>query len=328
VDSQKKKVLVTGGAGFIGSHLVDALLQDERVSAVRVLDNLATGHLRNIDPFMHNNRFEFMEGDIRDFPTCKRACEGIDLVSHQAALGSVPRSIKNPLTSHEVNVTGTLHMLQACVEAGISRIVFASSSSVYGDSPELPKVEERTGNLLSPYAATKSINEVYAGVYARSYGLEFVGLRYFNVFGPNQDPEGPYAAVIPLFFKAAREGIAPVIHGDGQHSRDFTYIDNAVEANLRSLFVSDRREALNQVYNVACGNQVTLNALWDMIANIMQVDIRPVYGPERLGDIRDSLANVQKAIRLLGYTGNIDILEGLHTTSKVYKPFLKNDILL
>ncbi len=311
-------MLVTGGAGFIGSHLVAALLRDERVSVVRVLDNLSTGHLRNISPFMQDARFEFLEGDIRDFAVCKKACEGIDLVSHQAALGSVPRSIKDPLTSHEVNVTGMLHILQACVEAGIPRIVFASSSSVYGDSPELPKVEHRTGNLLSPYAATKWMNEIYAHIYAKTYGLEYIGLRYFNVFGPNQDPEGPYAAVIPLFFKAAREGFSPLVHGDGLQSRDFTFVGNAVEANIKSLFVSDHKEALNQVYNVACGNQVTLNEVWKMIAEITHADNAPVYGPERPGDIRHSLADIQKAKNHLGYKGSIGILEGLNKTSDFY----------
>lgn len=318
---QKKKVLVTGGAGFIGSHLVAALLRDERVSAVRVLDNLATGHMRNIEPFLANDRFEFMEGDIRDFSVCERACEGVQLISHQAALGSVPRSIKDPLTSHNVNVTGTLHMLQAAVKAGVTRFVFASSSSLYGDSEVLPKVEDKTGNPLSPYAATKSMNEMYATVFARTYGLEYIGLRYFNVFGPNQDPEGPYAAVIPLFFKAAITGIPPVINGDGNHSRDFTYVDNAVEANLLGLFTASKGEgsnAVNQMYNVACGKQTTLNAMWDMISEIIAVHMKPEYGPERPGDIRHSLADIQKAVSLLGYEPGIDVREGLRKTAHSY----------
>ncbi len=321
MDIQNKKVLVTGGAGFIGSHLVAALLRDERVSAVRVLDNLATGHMRNIEPFLADDRFEFVEGDIRDFSLCERACEGVHLISHQAALGSVPRSIKDPLTSHNVNVTGTLHILQAAVRAGVTRFVFASSSSLYGDSEVLPKVEDKTGNPLSPYAATKSMNEMYAAVFARTYGLEYIGLRYFNVFGPNQDPEGPYAAVIPLFFKAAITGIPPVINGDGNHSRDFTYVDNAVEANILGLFTdstSGGSNAVNQMYNVACGKQTTLNAMWDMISDIMGVHMNPEYGPERLGDIRHSLADVQKAVRLLGYTAKVDVREGLHRTASIY----------
>ena len=275
VDIQRKKVLVTGGAGFIGSHLVAALLRDERVSAVRVLDNLATGHLRNIEPFLADDRFEFVEGDIRDFSICERACEGIHLISHQAALGSVPRSIEDPLTSHNVNVTGTLYILQAAVKAGVARVVFASSSSLYGDSEVLPKIEDKTGNPLSPYAATKSMNEMYAAVFARTYGLEYIGLRYFNVFGPNQDPEGPYAAVIPLFFKAAKSGIPPVINGDGKHSRDFTYVDNAVEANILALFTASKGEgsdAVNQIYNVACGKQTSLNDMWAMISGIMGIN--------------------------------------------------------
>jgi UDP-N-acetylglucosamine 4-epimerase len=321
VDIQKKKVLVTGGAGFIGSHLAAALLRDERVSAVRVLDNLATGHLKNIKPFLGNNRFEFIEGDIRDFSVCERACEGIHLVSHQAALGSVPRSIKDPLTSHNVNVTGTLHILQAAVRAGVSRVVFASSSSLYGDNEVLPKVEDKTGNPLSPYAATKSMNEMYAAVFARTYGLEYIGLRYFNVFGPNQDPEGPYAAVIPLFFKAARLGVPPVINGDGNHSRDFTYVDNAVQANLLGLFVDSGdtgNSAVNQIYNVACGKQTTLNAMWAMISEIMGIKLKPEYGPERPGDILHSLADIHKAERLLGYVPNIDVSEGLRRIAHMY----------
>ena len=318
MDIQRKRVLVTGGAGFIGSHLVAALLRDERVSVVRVLDNLATGHMRNIEPFLADDRFEFVEGDIRDYSICVRACDGIHLVSHQAALGSVPRSIKDPLTSHDVNVTGTLHILQAAVKAGVTRVVFASSSSLYGDNEVLPKVEDKTGNPLSPYAATKCMNEIYAAVYARTYGLEYIGLRYFNVFGPNQNPEGPYAAVIPLFFKAAKTGIPPVINGDGNHSRDFTYVDNAVEANILSLFADSdgaATDAVNQMYNVACGRQTSLNAMWELISDIMGVHMKPEYGPERPGDIRHSLANIQKAKRLLGYTAKVDVRDGLQMTA-------------
>ncbi len=316
---QRKKVLVTGGAGFIGSHLVADLLRDERVSAVRVLDNLATGHLRNVEPFLADDRFEFIEGDIRDFSVCERACEGIHLISHQAALGSVPRSIEDPLTSHNVNVTGTLHIMQAAVKAGVARVVFASSSSLYGDSEVLPKVEDKTGNPLSPYAATKSMNEMYAAVFARTYGLEYIGLRYFNVFGPNQDPEGPYAAVIPLFFKAAKSGIPPVINGDGEHSRDFTYVDNAVEANILALFTASKGEgsdAVNQIYNVACGKQTTLNDMWAMISGIMGIKLKPEYGPERPGDIRHSLADISKARKNLGYSPSTDVFSGLKAMIK------------
>jgi UDP-N-acetylglucosamine 4-epimerase len=319
VNIQRKKVLVTGGAGFIGSHLVADLLRDERVSAVRVLDNLATGHLRNVEPFLADDRFEFIEGDIRDFSVCERACEGIHLISHQAALGSVPRSIEDPLTSHNVNVTGTLHIMQAAVKAGVARVVFASSSSLYGDSEVLPKVEDKTGNPLSPYAATKSMNEMYAAVFARTYGLEYIGLRYFNVFGPNQDPEGPYAAVIPLFFKAAKSGIPPVINGDGEHSRDFTYVDNAVEANILALFTASKGEgsdAVNQIYNVACGKQTTLNDMWAMISGIMGIKLKPEYGPERPGDIRHSLADISKARKNLGYSPSTDVFSGLKAMIK------------
>lgn len=295
------------------------LLRDERVSAVRVLDNLATGHLRNIEPFLADDRFEFIEGDIRDFSVCERACEGIHLISHQAALGSVPRSIEDPLTSHNVNVTGTLHIMQAAVKAGVARVVFASSSSLYGDSEVLPKVEDKTGNPLSPYAATKSMNEMYAAVFARTYGLEYIGLRYFNVFGPNQDPEGPYAAVIPLFFKAAKSGIPPVINGDGEHSRDFTYVDNAVEANILALFTASKgagSDAVNQIYNVACGKQTTLNDMWAMISGIMGIKLKPEYGPERPGDIRHSLADISKARKNLGYNPSTDVFSGLKAMIK------------
>lgn len=295
------------------------LLRDERVSAVRVLDNLATGHLRNVEPFLADDRFEFIEGDIRDFSVCERACEGIHLISHQAGLGSVPRSIEDPLTSHNVNVTGTLHIMQAAVKAGVARVVFASSSSLYGDSEVLPKVEDKTGNPLSPYAATKSMNEMYAAVFARTYGLEYIGLRYFNVFGPNQDPEGPYAAVIPLFFKAAKSGIPPVINGDGEHSRDFTYVDNAVEANILALFTASKGEgsdAVNQIYNVACGKQTTLNDMWAMISGIMGIKLKPEYGPERPGDIRHSLADISKARKNLGYSPSTDVFSGLKAMIK------------
>ncbi|MBK8818703.1 MAG: NAD-dependent epimerase/dehydratase family protein, partial [Saprospiraceae bacterium] len=260
-------ILVTGGAGFIGSNLVGALLADDRVKKVRVLDNLATGFRKNLSEFEDHPKFEFLEGDIRNFETCLKACEGMDLVSHQAALGSVPRSIKDPLTTHEVNITGTLNIFQAALQQGVKRVVFAASSSTYGDSPGLPKVEDKIGKPLSPYAVTKYVNELYADVFARTDGIEYIGLRYFNVFGPKQDPNGAYAAVIPLFFKAALEKKAPNINGDGTNSRDFTFVDNAVEANILSLF-TDSKEAVNQIYNVACGERTSLNQLWDMICEV------------------------------------------------------------
>lgn len=314
---QKKSILVTGGAGFIGSNLVEALLSDDRVNRVRVLDNLATGHMKNIEPYFSHPNFEFINGDIRNFDDCLRACENMDLISHQAALGSVPRSIKDPLTTNEVNITGTLHIFHAAVQQKIKRVVFAASSSTYGDSQELPKIENNIGKPLSPYAVTKYVNELYADVFARTYGLEYIGLRYFNVFGPKQDPNGAYAAVIPLFFKAALTGVGPTINGDGTNSRDFTYVDNAVEANVLALF-SDNVHAINQVYNVACGDQTDLNLLWKNIKEITNAQVDAVHGPSRAGDIPHSLADIGKAISLLNYTGQIKIKEGLKKAFDYY----------
>ena len=235
----KSNILVTGGAGFIGSNLVEALLNDDRVATVRVLDNLSNGFMHNIDEFMDRGDFEFIEGDITDYDTCIKASTGMDLISHQAALGSVPRSIKDPITSDRVNIGGTLNMFQAVRECGVKRIVFAASSSTYGDSQGLPKVEDKIGKPLSPYAITKYVNELYADVFARTYdNFEYIGLRYFNIFGPKQDPHGAYAAVIPLFMKAAVEGNAPTINGDGTFSRDFTYVPNAVQANIKEWGIS------------------------------------------------------------------------------------------
>lgn len=255
-------ILVTGGAGFIGSNLSEALLQDERVTSVRVFDNLATGSRKNIESLLINPRFSFMEGDIRDYEACLAACDGVDLISHQAALGSVPRSIKDPITTNNVNITGTLNIFTAAKEKGVKRIVYAASSSTYGDHPGLPKVEDKTGKPLSPYAVTKLVNELYAGVYASLYNMELIGLRYFNIFGPKQNPAGPYAAVIPLFAQALLDNNPPTINGDGSTSRDFTYVENAVNANKLALF-TDNPEAANQVYNIACGEQTTLLELFD-----------------------------------------------------------------
>ena len=252
------RVLVTGGAGFIGSNLVGALLQDERIQFVRVMDNLATGSLANIDAYRIDPRFEFMEADIRDFEQCIKACEGIDAISHQAALGSVPRSIDDPITTNNVNITGALNVFTAANKQGIKRIVYAASSSTYGDHAALPKVEDRIGRPLSPYAITKYVNELYAQVYADLFLMEPIGLRYFNIFGPKQNPKGAYAAVIPLFAQALIDNKPPKINGDGRHSRDFTYVDNAVQANILALFTKNK-EAVNQVYNIACGQQTELH---------------------------------------------------------------------
>ena len=304
------KILVTGGAGFIGANLVEALLKDERVSFVRVLDNLSNGFKKNIVEFLENPNFEFVEGDIRDYDTCLAACAGMDLISHQAALGSVPRSIKDPLTTNAVNISGFLNIFTAAKEQGIKRVVFAASSSTYGDSKELPKVENNIGNPLSPYAVTKYVNELYAQVYATTYGLEYIGLRYFNIFGPKQDPNGAYAAVIPLFMKAAMEGKAPTINGDGTYSRDFTYVANAVQANILALF-TEKREAVNEIYNIACGERTSLNELWTYIQETVGVEVSANYGTERVGDIPHSLADIGKAKELIEYSTLLTVKAGI-----------------
>ena len=317
----KQNILVTGGAGFIGSNLVEALLKDERVDKVRVLDNLSNGYKRNIEEFMNREDFEFIEGDIRDFQTCIDACKDMDLVSHQAALGSVPRSIKDPITTDQVNIGGTLNMFSAVKESNVKRIVFAASSSTYGDSEGLPKIEHTIGKPLSPYAITKYVNELYADVFARTYeDFEYIGLRYFNVFGPKQDPNGAYAAVIPLFMKAAQEGVVPTINGDGSYSRDFTFVDNAVQANILALF-STHEKAVNEVYNVAFGERTTLKELWNMICEISGKNIEPNHGPNREGDIPHSLADIRKISDNLGYSPKFDVRNGLQST---YEFFMNN----
>jgi UDP-N-acetylglucosamine 4-epimerase len=303
-------ILVTGGAGFIGSNIVRALLEDERVNIVRVLDNFATGFKHNIEEFQSNSKFELFEADIRNYEDCNEACKGIDRVCHQAALGSVPRSIKKPLVTNAVNITGTLNIFTAAKENGIKRIVFAASSSTYGDSNDLPKREDKIGNPLSPYAVTKLVNELYAKVYGDLYDMEYIGLRYFNVFGPKQDPNGAYAAVIPLFMKAAIENKPPIINGDGTYSRDFTYIDNVVQANILGLF-TEHPASLNQVYNIAFGGRTTLNELWQYIQEAAKTDIPAIYGENRPGDIPHSLADISKAKQLLKYKPLVDVRNGL-----------------
>jgi UDP-N-acetylglucosamine 4-epimerase len=312
------RILVTGGAGFIGSNLAETLLQDKRVSLVRVLDNLATGSRNNLGSFAKHPKFEFVEGDIRDYQTCLAACQTIDLVTHQAALGSVPRSIADPLTSNNVNITGTLNIFTAAKENGIQRVVYAASSSTYGDHPGLPKVEDQIGRPLSPYAVTKYVNELYAQVYASLYNMQFIGLRYFNIFGPRQDPNGPYAAVIPLFAKALLENKPPVINGDGSHSRDFTYVDNAVRANLLALF-TENKAAVNQVYNIACGKQTSLLELFNYLKQEAHSDLQPLHGPDRKGDVKHSLADISKANKLLGYEPFVSVGEGLKQTFHWYR---------
>lgn len=312
------RILITGGAGFIGSNLVEQLLQDKRVTSVRVLDNLATGSLKNIEPFLTDPQFEFIEGDIRNYTTCLAACDGMDMISHQAALGSVPRSINDPLTTNDVNITGTLNIFNAAKEKNSRRVVYAASSSTYGDHAGLPKVEDKIGKPLSPYAVTKYVNELYAKVYADLYNMQIIGLRYFNIFGPKQNPNGPYAAVIPLFAEAIIKNKPPTINGDGSHSRDFTFVNNAVQANILSLF-TENEKAVNQVYNIACGQQTSLLELFDVLKKAAGSTLQPVHGAERKGDVKHSLADISKAEQLLGYTAAISVEEGLKKTFQWYK---------
>lgn len=304
------RLLITGGAGFIGSNLVEKYLNDSRISLVRVIDDLSNGYYSNIREFEGNPKFEFIKGDICDYAVCCRATEGIDKVTHQAALGSVPRSIENPMRSTEVNILGTVNMMHACVENNVDRIILACSSSTYGDSKQLPKVEPNIGKPLSPYAVTKYAIEVFADVFAQTYGLKYIGLRYFNVFGPKQNPDNPYAAVIPIFCKAFLENKSVVINGDGETSRDFTYVANALLANDLALF-TDNNQALNQVYNVACGDQVTLNQMVTYLREITGKDIHQTYGPERKGDVKHSRAAIDKIGSLLGYKPEVYFAEGL-----------------
>jgi len=323
---KQSKVLVTGGAGFIGSNLCEELLQQGH--EVVCLDNFATGHPHNITPFLRNDNFKLVVGDIRHPEDCRKAVEGVDYVLHEAALGSVPRSIKDPVTSNEVNVSGFLNMLVAARDAGVKRFVYAASSSTYGDSASLPKVEDVIGKPLSPYAVTKYVNELYADVFSRTYGMECIGLRYFNVFGRRQDPNGAYAAVIPLFVKQLIAHESPVINGDGEYSRDFTYIKNVVQMNLLALSTTNQ-EAINTVYNTAYGERTTLNQLTGYLKEflgaydpeILTVAIQ--HGPNRLGDIPHSLASIDKAKALLGYNPAYNMKEGLKEAVEWYWTNLK-----
>jgi UDP-N-acetylglucosamine 4-epimerase len=318
------RILVTGGAGFIGSNLVESLLNHSNVALVRVLDNFATGHKKNIEEFFSHPKFELIEGDIRNIDDCMKACKGIDAISHQAALGSVPRSIADPITSHEVNVNGFINILEAARANNIKRLLYASSSSVYGDLKESPKVETRVGKVLSPYAATKMSNELYAEAYARNYDMTICGFRYFNVFGPKQDPEGPYAAVIPLFIKAALQKTSPTINGDGTITRDFTPIENVVQININGLTLP-LESVKHEVVNVACGKTTSLNNLWQMIKIICGASSQAIYGPTRKGDILFSLADVTKAKELLAYKEKLNINDGLSKTIAWYSKSLGKD---
>jgi UDP-N-acetylglucosamine 4-epimerase len=315
------RVLVTGGAGFIGSNLVDSLLNSG--NTVVCLDNFSTGKRENLKEFIGNPAFKLIEGDIRNYNDCKKAVENIDIVFHEAALGSVPRSIKDPITSTDVNIGGFVKMLFAAKESGVKRFIYAASSSTYGDHPDLPKVEDKIGSPLSPYAITKYVDELFANNFAQSYGIDVIGLRYFNVFGRRQDPDGAYAAVIPKFMKMLMKHEVPLINGDGSVSRDFTYIDNVVQSNHLASVIQNK-EALNQVYNVAHGERTSLNQLFFFIRKLAAgfdkdiLTIEPIYGPARAGDIPHSLASIEKAKKLLYYSPTFNVEDGLKEAVKWY----------
>lgn len=307
--------LVTGGAGFIGSNLCEAILK--MGYKVRCLDDLSTGKQANVDMFIKNSNYEFIKGDIKDLDTCMKACEGVDYVLNQAAWGSVPRSLEMPLFYSLNNIQGTLNMLEAARQCGVKKFVYASSSSVYGDEPNLPKKEGREGNLLSPYALTKRCDEEWAKQYTMHYGLATIGMRYFNVFGRRQDPNGAYAAVIPKFIKMLLNGEVPTINGDGKQSRDFTYIENVIEANLKACLAP--KEADGQAYNVAYGGREYLNDIYFGLTKALGVDIQPIYGPDRKGDIKHSNADISKAKELLGYDPEWDFKRGIDAAIEWYK---------
>ena len=315
---KKINLLITGGAGFIGSNLVEHFLNDDRIGLVRVIDNLSNGYIENIQEFFNHPRFEFIEGDIRDYNFCLKACKGIDKISHQAALGSVPRSIENPIQSAEVNILGTVNLMYAAVQQKVERIILAFSSSTYGDHTDLPKIENNIGNPLSPYAVTKSAIEQFAYVFGKTYGLNWIGLRYFNIFGPKQNPENPYAAVIPIFVKAFLTGKEICVNGDGESSRDFTYVQNAVQMNELSLF-TDNEEAINNTYNTACSDRITLNRMIAELKRVTGKEVNVIYGPERKGDVRHSEASIEKAKKYLGYNPVISFQTGIEKTVKYFK---------
>ncbi len=311
-DLTQLSFLITGGAGFIGSNIVEYLLK-YNAKKVRVLDNFSNGYKKNLAAFLNHPNFELLEGDIRDLETCKKAMYTIDYVSHQAALGSVPRSIDDPATTNAVNVSGFLNMMIALKEsATVKRMVYAASSSTYGDSVSLPKVENTIGNPLSPYAITKYVNELYADVFGKTYNTDVIGLRYFNVFGPKQSPNGAYAAVIPLFMQALKNNLSPKINGDGEQTRDFTFVDNAIQANIKGFFAS--KKAKNEVFNIACGQRISINYLWKSIQKAANSELKAIYRSPRQGDVRDSLADISKAEKLLDYRPQFTVKEGLKVT--------------
>ena len=316
-DLSNSSFLVTGGAGFIGGHIAEYLLKNG-ANRVRVIDNFANGFQSNLDALRPYEAFEFLEGDIRNAEFCGKACEGIDYVSHQAALGSVPRSIKNPSDTNDVNAGGFVNILKAAVDNRVTQFVYASSSSVYGDEPTLPKIEDRIGNCLSPYAVSKRADELYAAVFAKAYGIPVLGFRYFNIFGPRQDPDGPYAAVIPLFVKAIMNNTSVFINGDGEQTRDFTYVENAVQVNVKGM-LSKNKDAKNKVYNVAVGENFSVNFLYGFIKDYLKSDIEPIHRDPREGDIRNSLADISLAKNLLDYEPTTDFRTGLVKTIEFFK---------
>jgi len=316
-DLSTSSFLVTGGAGFIGGHIAEYLLKNG-AGKVRVLDNFANGFQSNLNVLRPYSSFEFMEGDIRDLETCRKASDGINYVSHQAALGSVPRSIKDPSSTNDVNVGGFVNILKAAVENNVRQFVYASSSSVYGDEPTLPKEEDRIGNCLSPYAVSKRADELYAAVFANAYGIPVLGFRYFNIFGPRQDPDGPYAAVIPLFVKAIMNNTSAFVNGDGEQIRDFTYVENAVQVNVKGM-LSENLDAKNKVYNVALGEKYSINFLYNSIKEHLKNDILATHREPREGDIRNSLADISRAKNLLGYEPTMDFKSGLVKTIEYFK---------
>ena len=316
-DLNDKSFLVTGGAGFIGSHIAEYLLKNS-AKKVRVLDNMVNGFQSNLDLLKEYSSFEFLEGDIRNLETCNKACNGIDYVTHQAALGSVPRSIKEPQITNDVNVGGFVNILKASVDNNIKRFVYASSSSVYGDEPTLPKKEERIGNCLSPYAVSKRVDEIYAQVFADVYKIPLIGLRYFNIFGPRQDPEGPYAAVIPLFVKGIINKTPVYINGDGEQTRDFTFVENAVQVNIKAM-LTDNKVAANKIYNVAVGENFSINYVYHAIKKYLSSEHKAVYREPRAADVRNSLADISLVKNLLGYQPTTKFEEGLKETIKYFK---------
>lgn len=316
-DISQESFLVTGGAGFIGSHIAIYLLRNG-AKKVRVLDNLVNGFQANLDLLRSYSSFEFIEGDIRNEDTCAKACRDMDYVSHQAAVGSVPRSIKEPVYFNEVNVGGFVNMLKAASDNKVKQFVYASSSSVYGDEPNLPKIEDRVGNCLSPYAATKKTNELYANIFANVYGLNLLGFRYFNIFGPRQNPDGDYAAVIPLFIKGILKETPIYINGDGEQTRDFTPVENAVQANILGM-LTEKKEALNKIYNVAMGENFSVNYLFNACKKHLQSNFKASYRESRAGDIKNSLADISLAKKLLGYSPTKKFEQGLIETIDFFK---------